>query len=74
MNSLIGTYECKADTKGRVMLPSALKKQLAVVMQSGFVLKRYTYESKLTFNNIYFQRGMLRLAGRPEITGIGIYL
>lgn len=44
MNSLIGTYECKADTKGRVMLPSALKKQLAAVMQSGFVLKRAVFQ------------------------------
>lgn len=44
MNSLIGTYECKADAKGRVMLPSALKKQLAAVMQSGFVLKRAVFQ------------------------------
>ena len=44
MNSLIGTYECKADTKGRVLLPSALKKQLASVMQSGFVLKRAVFQ------------------------------
>ena len=29
LNSLIGTYECKADAKGRLMLPSALKKQLS---------------------------------------------
>ncbi|HBY66814.1 MAG TPA: division/cell wall cluster transcriptional repressor MraZ, partial [Flavobacteriaceae bacterium] len=31
MLNLIGTYECKADSKGRVMMPSALKKQLAPV-------------------------------------------
>ncbi|MEZ4797613.1 MAG: division/cell wall cluster transcriptional repressor MraZ [Flavobacteriaceae bacterium] len=44
MNSLIGTYECKADTKGRLMFPSALKKQLAPVMQNGFVLKRAVFQ------------------------------
>ncbi|WP_299885470.1 division/cell wall cluster transcriptional repressor MraZ [uncultured Lacinutrix sp.] len=44
MNSLIGTYECKADTKGRLMLPAALKKQLAPVLQNGFVLKRAVFQ------------------------------
>ncbi|TYB78084.1 division/cell wall cluster transcriptional repressor MraZ [Bizionia gelidisalsuginis] len=47
MNSLIGTYECKADTKGRVMLPSALKKQLSPVLQNGFVLKRSVFQACL---------------------------
>jgi len=42
--SLIGTYECKADTKGRVMLPVALKKQLSPVLQNGFVLKRAVFQ------------------------------
>ncbi|PTM06976.1 MAG: division/cell wall cluster transcriptional repressor MraZ [Bacteroidetes bacterium] len=44
MNSLIGTYECKADAKGRLMLPVALKKQLSPVMQNGFVLKRAVFQ------------------------------
>ena len=44
MNSLIGTYECKVDAKGRLMLPSALKKQLSSVMQKGFVLKRAVFQ------------------------------
>ena len=39
MNTLIGTFECKADAKGRMMLPVALKKQLASSMGQGFVLK-----------------------------------
>ena len=47
MNSLIGTYECKVDAKGRLMLPSALKKQLSPVTQSGFVLKRAVFQSCL---------------------------
>ncbi|RLD29677.1 MAG: division/cell wall cluster transcriptional repressor MraZ [Bacteroidetes bacterium] len=47
MNSLIGTYECKVDAKGRLMLPSALKKQLTPVVQGGFVLKRAVFQSCL---------------------------
>lgn len=44
MNSLIGTYECKADAKGRLLLPSAIKKQLAPVIPNGFVLKRAVFQ------------------------------
>ena len=44
MVNLIGTYECKADAKGRLMVPSALKKQLAPMMQDGFVLKRSVFQ------------------------------
>jgi len=44
LNSLIGTYECKVDAKGRLMLPSALKKQLSSSMQKGFVLKRAVFQ------------------------------
>ena len=44
MQNLIGTYECKADAKGRLMLSSALKKQLAPVLQEGFVLKRSVFQ------------------------------
>ncbi|MHA7942973.1 division/cell wall cluster transcriptional repressor MraZ [Formosa sp. 3Alg 14/1] len=43
MNSLIGTYECKVDAKGRLMLPVSLKKQLSAVLQDGFVLKRSVF-------------------------------
>lgn len=42
--NLIGTYECKVDAKGRLMVPAALKKQLAPVLQEGFVLKRSVFQ------------------------------
>ena len=42
--NLIGTYECKADTKGRLMMPSQLKKQLNSVLEEGFVLKRAVFQ------------------------------
>jgi MraZ protein len=44
LKTLIGTYECKADAKGRIMMPSALKRQLAPTMQNGFVLKRAVFQ------------------------------
>ena len=47
MQHFIGTYECKADTKGRIMLPVALKKQLAQNLVEQFVLKRAVFNSCL---------------------------
>jgi len=44
MTNLIGTYECKIDAKGRVMLPAVLKRQLLAVLESGFVLKRAVFQ------------------------------
>ncbi|MCB0472685.1 MAG: division/cell wall cluster transcriptional repressor MraZ [Flavobacteriaceae bacterium] len=44
MVNLIGTYECKADTKGRIMVPAPLKKQLHAVLEEGFVLKRSVFQ------------------------------
>ena len=43
MEHLIGTYECKVDTKGRIMMPIALKKQLSKLINEGFVLKRAVF-------------------------------
>jgi len=42
--NLIGTYECKADVKGRLMLPATVKKQLSSILQDGFVLKRSVFQ------------------------------
>ena len=47
MNSLIGTYECKVDAKGRLMLPASIKKQLSPMLQNGFVLKRAVFQQCL---------------------------
>lgn len=44
MLNLIGTYECKADVKGRLMVPAPLKKQLTPVMTEGFVIKRAVFQ------------------------------
>lgn len=44
LESVIGTYECKVDAKGRLMLPAPLKKQVSASLQDGFVLKRSVFQ------------------------------
>lgn len=44
MNSIVGTYECKVDAKGRLLLPAPLKKQLSASLPDGFVLKRSVFQ------------------------------
>ena len=47
MKNLIGTYECKVDAKGRLMISSPLKKQLTPVLEEGFVIKRAVFQKCL---------------------------
>ena len=44
MKTLVGTYECKVDAKGRLMISSAFKKQLSPILQEGFVVKRAVFQ------------------------------
>lgn len=44
LNTIVGTYECKVDAKGRLLLPAPLKKQLTASLQDGFVLKRSVFQ------------------------------
>ncbi|MEG3657330.1 division/cell wall cluster transcriptional repressor MraZ [Arenibacter palladensis] len=44
MINFIGTYDCKADSKGRVMLPVALKNQMSPLINDGFVVKRSVFQ------------------------------
>lgn len=46
MTNIIGTYECKIDAKGRLMVPAPLKKQLPS-LEDGFVLKRSVFDKCL---------------------------
>ena len=43
MTNLTYTYECKVDSKGRVLLPSGLKKELLPVLNDGFVIKKSVF-------------------------------
>lgn len=40
MTNFIGEFECKLDTKGRLMVPSGLRKQLDPAANEQFVLNR----------------------------------
>lgn len=40
MVQLLGEFDCKLDAKGRLMVPSGLKKQLPNVEQEGLVVNR----------------------------------
>jgi len=40
MVQLLGEFDCKLDAKGRLMVPSSLKKQLPDVEQQGLVINR----------------------------------
>jgi transcriptional regulator MraZ len=41
--NLIGTYDCKVDSKGRLLFPSDLKAQLSEELENGFVIKRSVF-------------------------------
>jgi MraZ protein len=40
MSNFLGEYECRLDAKGRLIIPSALKKQLSPDAQERFVINR----------------------------------
>ena len=44
MTKLTGTFECKIDNKGRILLPSQLKKQLDGNLEDGFIIKRSVFQ------------------------------
>ena len=47
MLHFIGSYECKLDSKGRIMIPVAIKKQLNPILSKGFVIKRAVFNKCL---------------------------
>jgi len=47
MLNFIGEYFCKIDVKGRVLFPSALKKQMISTSFGKFVIKKDIYENCL---------------------------
>ncbi len=47
MITFIGEYICKVDAKGRIMLPSAFKKQMPAGTEEKFVIKPDVYEACL---------------------------
>ncbi len=44
MTTFIGDFQCKIDAKGRLSLPSALKKQMTTSVSESFVVKKDIFE------------------------------
>ncbi|MCG2432030.1 division/cell wall cluster transcriptional repressor MraZ [Aequorivita xiaoshiensis] len=64
MLNIIGSYECKADAKGRVMVPAPLKKQLSSVVQEGFVIKRAVFQPCLELYPMKEWEEMMKKMGK----------
>ncbi|MGQ9846866.1 MAG: division/cell wall cluster transcriptional repressor MraZ [Bacteroidales bacterium] len=47
MITFIGDYPCKVDSKGRILLPSAFKKQMGDRIIDRFVIKKSIFEKSL---------------------------
>jgi MraZ protein len=47
MATFIGDYMCKADVKGRIILPAAFKKQMPADAQDRFVVRKDIFENCL---------------------------
>ena len=47
MINILGTYECKIDSKGRFMFPVAYKNQMGETTKQGFVIKRSIFKKCL---------------------------
>jgi MraZ protein len=52
MATFIGDYTCKVDTKGRIILPMAFKKQLPADAQDHFVVRKDIFENCLVLYSI----------------------
>jgi MraZ protein len=64
LEGIIGTYECKADAKGRMLLSAALKKQLDPVLSKGFVLKRSVFQPCLELYPMQEWEGVMQQMNR----------
>ena len=53
MALFIGEYSCKVDAKGRILFPSAFKKQMTSVSKDSFVIKKDIFEKCLVLFPIY---------------------
>jgi MraZ protein len=68
MAPFIGEYACKVDAKGRIIFPSAFKKQLSIETGNRFVVKRDIFEKcLLLFPFIEWERQMKIIRSRTNI-------
>ncbi len=67
MNQLLGEFECKIDAKGRIMLPSGLRRQLSAGDQERFVVNR-GFENNLS---LYPESEWLKIS--REVNSLNLY-
>ncbi len=64
MLNLLGEYDVRLDAKGRLVLPSGLKKQLADSLAQGFVVNRDVFRPCLVLYPHAVWQGTSRMLGR----------
>lgn len=62
MNHFLGEYECKLDTKGRMVLPAALKRQMPDVEREGLVINRGLESHLVIYTRAEWNRIMDKLS------------
>ena len=63
MNHFLGEYECKLDTKGRMVLPASLKRQMPDVEREGLVINRGLEAHLVIYTRAEWNRIMEKLSG-----------
>lgn len=64
MLNLLGEYDVRLDAKGRLVLPSGLKKQLADILSKGFVINRDVFRPCLVLYPQPVWEATSRMLGR----------
>jgi MraZ protein len=64
MLNLLGEYDVRLDAKGRLVLPSGLKKQLADVVSQGFVINRDVFRPCLVLYPMPVWESTNKMLGR----------
>ncbi|MGJ1206456.1 division/cell wall cluster transcriptional repressor MraZ [Sphingobacterium lactis] len=62
MIQLIGEYDCKLDTKGRMVVPAALKRQLPDAEREGLVVNRGFEKNLVIYTKEEWNKKMLQLS------------
>ena len=67
VTSIVGQHDCKADAKGRIILPTSLKNKLLPYMGDDFVIKRSMDEDCLElYPGVKFDELMEQISSHPN--------
>ena len=62
MIQLIGEFECKLDTKGRMVIPASLKRQLPAAEKDGLVVNRGFEKNLVIYTKEEWNKKMIQLS------------